>query len=195
MPPGFDISINNIALNIIENMIRPNSSGSFINNNPENNNPENNNPENNNPENNNPENNNPDSTRPFNMENMILLPLMADSISIKIRGGKELQSKINIAARLAPRKLNALLAETSLKVHEEAVKSIQGGNKSGRTYTRGNVSHKASAPGQAPATDRGRLVRSIKVDASFLKYAVGSHEDAPHGFWLEFGTSKMVTVY
>lgn len=67
---------------------------------------------------------------------------------------------------------------------------IQRGPKTGRTYLRGTVSHRASAPGEAPATDTGTLASSLtfrRVDAltaeieSRLAYAP----------MLEFGTSRM----
>lgn len=118
---------------------------------------------------------------------------MSNGISVRIKGGKELEKKLALASKLAPRKLDALLAEAAFRVDEEAKISIQGGNKSGKIYTRRSVTHQASAPGQAPATDTGSLVSQISaIREGFLNYSVGSREDeAPHGFWLEFGTSKM----
>lgn len=35
----------------------------------------------------------------------------------------------------------------------------------GRVYKRGNVSHRASAPGEPPATNTGRLANSIDIEA------------------------------
>lgn len=118
---------------------------------------------------------------------------MSDRFEVKIKGGKALQKRIAAAARRAPKKLDALLAEAAFRVDEEAKSSIQTGAKTGRTYKRRSVTHQASAPGQAPATDTGRLVSSISaMREAFLKYTVGSRErESPHGFWLEFGTSKM----
>ncbi len=67
--------------------------------------------------------------------------------------------------------------------------SIQAGNKTGKVYQHGNVSHQASAPGQAPATDTGMLVNSIGVrrgdQAAIVVVA------ARYGRDLEFGTSRM----
>ncbi|MEQ8448244.1 MAG: hypothetical protein RIB97_01020 [Nitratireductor sp.] len=45
-------------------------------------------------------------------------------------------------------------------VHEEATSLILDGEKTGRVYRRRGVEHQASAPGQAPASDTGRLVQS-----------------------------------
>ena len=50
-------------------------------------------------------------------------------------------------------------------IRGEAIKSIQSGPKSGRIYEKYNPrrTHRASAPGQAPASDTGNLVRNIVV--------------------------------
>ena len=50
-------------------------------------------------------------------------------------------------------------------IRGEAVRSIQQGSKSGKTYKRYNPTrtHKASAPGEAPASDTGFLVSNIRV--------------------------------
>ena len=51
-------------------------------------------------------------------------------------------------------------------IRGEAVKSIQTGMKSGRIYEKYNPrrTHRASAPGEAPASDTGNLVRNIRVE-------------------------------
>ena len=59
----------------------------------------------------------------------------------------------------------------------------------GRTYRRGNVTHIASAPGQYPATDRGRLVNSIRAIINGTTAIVGT--DVAYGPMLELGTSRM----
>lgn len=60
----------------------------------------------------------------------------------------------------------------------------------GREYQRGNVTHRASAPGDSPAVDSGRLRASIGVQKRGEgHYRVGTNvEYAP---LLEFGTRKM----
>lgn len=45
-------------------------------------------------------------------------------------------------------------------VHSEAVRLITSGPKTGRIYRRRGVFHQASAPGQSPASDSGRLAQS-----------------------------------
>ena len=51
-------------------------------------------------------------------------------------------------------------------IRSEAVKSIQTGPKSGKTYELYNPrrTHIASAPGEAPASDTGNLVNQIRVN-------------------------------
>lgn len=46
----------------------------------------------------------------------------------------------------------------------DAKRSVARGPKTGRIYTRGNISHQASAPGEPPATDTGRLLNAIAGD-------------------------------
>lgn len=49
-------------------------------------------------------------------------------------------------------------------VDEESVRRIQEEDKTGRVYNRGGRSHQASAPGQAPASDTGRLLGSRNTE-------------------------------
>lgn len=69
--------------------------------------------------------------------------------------------------------------------------AIASGSKSGRIYTRGGVQHQASAPGEAPATDTGRLLGSINVETSpdGLSASIGVTEltNVPYARRLEFG--------
>lgn len=48
-------------------------------------------------------------------------------------------------------------------VHDEAVRLITSGPKTGRLYRRRGVTHQASAPGEAPASDSGQLAQSGNV--------------------------------
>lgn len=80
--------------------------------------------------------------------------------------------------------------DTTLYLHTEIVQGIKRGPATGRLYTRGNISHRASAPGEAPMSDTGALARSVRfdniTDTKSVVYSVLKH--AP---WLEYGTSKM----
>lgn len=76
-------------------------------------------------------------------------------------------------------------------IRNEMIRLIQSPPKTGRIYRRRGVEHQASAPGQAPATDTGRLVNSIvtRYEPSELTGIVGV--TAAYGDDLEFGTQKM----
>ena len=76
-------------------------------------------------------------------------------------------------------------------VRNHAVLSVQKGPKTGRSYVRGTVTHRASAPGEAPATDTGILAGSIgwNVDASTLTAEVFA--GAAYAVHLELGTARM----
>lgn len=79
---------------------------------------------------------------------------------------------------------------TGLEVLTDIKKRIQRGPKTGRTYLRGTVSHRASAPGEAPATDTGALVSSVtfrRVDTMTAEV----ESRLPYAAFLEFGTVNM----
>lgn len=78
-------------------------------------------------------------------------------------------------------------------VRNDAVRSIQD-QSSGERVTRtrsggGEYQHVASAEGDAPNTDTGRLVNSIQVEVTDKTVDVGTSLE--YGAYLEFGTRKM----
>ena len=76
-------------------------------------------------------------------------------------------------------------------VIEEGNSMIMDGKKTGRIYRRRGVEHQASAPGEAPASDTGRLVQSAHSEfdpADLSGEAIWSTEYAKP---LEYGTAKM----
>ena len=77
-------------------------------------------------------------------------------------------------------------------IRGEAIRSIQQGSKSGKTYKKYNPTrtHKASAPGEAPASDTGFLVSNIRVKEQ--KDVVQVRSEASYSKFLEYGTSKML---
>ena len=77
-------------------------------------------------------------------------------------------------------------------IRGEAIRSIQQGAKSGKTYKKYNPTrtHKASAPGEAPASDTGFLVSNIRVKDQ--KDFVEVRSEASYSKFLEYGTSKML---
>ncbi len=77
-------------------------------------------------------------------------------------------------------------------IRTEAIKSIQTGAKSGVMYQKYNPrrEHRASAPGQAPASDTGNLVSKIIVKQKSSD-VVHVESNANYSAFLEYGTSKM----
>ena len=86
-------------------------------------------------------------------------------VSIQVKGIKEALSALkNLQNNLVGLIQDRFLSAENV-IRGEAIKSIQTDPKSGRTYEKYNPrrTHKASAPGQAPASDTGNLVRNIIV--------------------------------
>jgi hypothetical protein len=77
------------------------------------------------------------------------------------------------------------IANVAVTTQQYAVTGIRGGAATGRVY--GN--HVASAPGQYPASDTGRLMASINTELTETTAIVGTN--VAHGPMLEFGTSRM----
>lgn len=77
------------------------------------------------------------------------------------------------------------------RVLQTAVQKIQSPPKTGRIYRRRGVDHQASAPGEAPATDTGRLAQSGRTtydDGNLTGRVTFSTEYAAG---LEFGTQRV----
>lgn len=77
------------------------------------------------------------------------------------------------------------------EVRNEILRLILETAKSGRIYTRRGVQHQASAPGEAPASDQGTLVREITVEVDIANVAARVNSGAAHSAYLEFGTPTM----
>jgi hypothetical protein len=92
----------------------------------------------------------------------------------------------------ARKRLGRVLLVSAVNIAEGAKEEIQrGAPRTGRLYRKvsGRL-HRASAPGEYPASDTGQLVNSIHaIKVSGLAVRVGSM--AKHGKWLEEGTRHM----
>ena len=80
---------------------------------------------------------------------------------ITIEGLPNLERKLKRLGIDVDRTMDKAIASVSLKVESEAKKLISRGERSGRTYKRRSVTHRASAPYEPPKTDTGNLVRNI----------------------------------
>jgi len=86
--------------------------------------------------------------------------------------------------------VSELVTAVGLEAITDVKKRIQGPPKTGAIYTRGSISHQASAPGEAPATDTGTLVNSIFFEqTNKLQVKIGSRLD--YAYYLEYGTMMM----
>lgn len=76
-------------------------------------------------------------------------------------------------------------------VRNEAVTLILNTPKTGRVYPRRGVEHRASAPGEAPASDTGRLVNSIRTTYDFDNLVGTVHASTKYAAALEYGTPRI----
>ena len=119
-------------------------------------------------------------------------------VEVKIIGVKDFGDACKKMAAQNKKSLGAILLDAATMTHKFAIELITTGARSGITYfkTKQKISHVASAPGEPPKSDMGTLVQNITIEKIGEKgadgYTVGSRKGAPHGFFLEFGTSKML---
>lgn len=95
-----------------------------------------------------------------------------------------------VIARVRAAAMRGIVIGSEL-VKSEAIRLILSPPKTGRVYRRKGVVHQASAPGEAPANDMGRLANSITTEfqPDKLTGIIGAHTD--YAAYLEYGTSKM----
>lgn len=110
---------------------------------------------------------------------------------MRVEGARELIANLKRINEKAEKALSNAVKSTALSIRGEAIKSIQRGAKTGDVYSKYQPrrEHRASASGQAPATDTGRLVNSIRSDVSGKSAEVSANTE--YAAALEFGTSKM----
>jgi HK97 gp10 family phage protein len=114
------------------------------------------------------------------------------SINVSLDGMQQLLNQMKKLGADADAVVLKTITDLVLQTQGLAKIGIQRGPKSGRTYQRGNITHQASAPGQYPATDTGRLASSVMIDLPVpggLTGRVGTN--VQYGPMLEFGTSRM----
>lgn len=76
-------------------------------------------------------------------------------------------------------------------VDQEATRLILRTPKTGREYSRRGVVHKASAPGEAPASDTGTLIQSKTVDTDLGTISARLTFRTDYALALEVGTKNM----
>ena len=106
----------------------------------------------------------------------------------KITGDKRLMKTMDGIVAMTGQEITDALMKIGFKIKTTAITSIQHSPASGKVYEKYTPrrTHKASAPGEPPATDEGTLVRSIEVTQRGNDVYVFT--DVDHGRYLELGT-------
>jgi len=113
------------------------------------------------------------------------------STELRLDGTKEMADILQKLGAESRGKVEDAVTIAALNVQKRAIKKIQQGPARGATR-RSRVAkavHTASAPGDPPMTDSGRLVSSIYYDQDGTTAYVGS--PVFYALFLEFGTRKM----
>lgn len=114
------------------------------------------------------------------------------TIKIELGGLDALLKQLQSVGRSSEMTVLETITDLVTDTHGNAIQGIQRGPKSGTVYRRGNVSHQASAPGQYPASDTGRLAGSVRMEMPTQGNLTGRVGTAvAYGPYLEFGTSRM----
>ena len=115
-------------------------------------------------------------------------------VDIDISGLKALTAQLQKVSKGGPQVVADVINELAFDTQSEAVKGIQQGPASGRTYTRGSITHTASAPGEYPMSDTGRLSASVDIQLATAQRLTGKvGTGVAYGPMLEFGTSRMAS--
>lgn len=113
------------------------------------------------------------------------------TIRIDITGLEALRSSFtNLDQQFNDAVQNAIISTVTI-IKARVQEGINRGPKSGKVYEKSNPRrvHQASAPGEAPASDTGRLAASIYIDIDPFAATVGSR--LVYARYLEYGTRKM----
>ena len=113
-------------------------------------------------------------------------------IKINVKNLKKVLSQLNRLDKDLETPFQEIVKGGGHLIRAEAIKSIQTGAKTGIVYQKYNPrrQHRASAPGQAPASDTGNLVSKIIVKQK-SKNVTQVESGADYSKFLEYGTSKM----
>jgi phage gpG-like protein len=130
-------------------------------------------------------------------------------VSIDIQGGAQLAAALKKLGADGERAISQAVNATGIEVRSDIIKRYQRGPKTGAVYTeifrtingkavpigprQGNnlsASHRASAPGEAPATDTGRLASATEYKNTG-KFTAEVGNSVIYGAMLEFGTQKI----
>jgi hypothetical protein len=107
-------------------------------------------------------------------------------VKVEIKGLKEVQDAIRAYKGDISKQLGLIINAAAKEALVDVRNAIKGPPKTGNEYPRGAKIHRASAPGEAPASDTGTLVNSTYIeDRGRNSKAIGSR--LPYAYILEFG--------
>lgn len=114
-----------------------------------------------------------------------------------IKGLKQLNIKLGKIGRETRKEVKRALQRGALRIENRAAQGIIDPPKTGRIYPskhRKGAKHQASAPGEFPAADSGRLHQSITTvpaadNEAVIRFETGTNVD--YGTYLEYGTANM----
>lgn len=111
------------------------------------------------------------------------------SVTLRLEGTEALNRALRRLDADARKEVKKAVDATGLSLRGTIVKKYQRGPATGEVYQKYNPrrTHQASAPGEAPATDTGRLASSVTIeDTGPIEIEVGT--EVEYGPYLEFGT-------
>jgi len=113
------------------------------------------------------------------------------SMSVQVTGPLVSRAALRKLGEEMVARLEKETALAAVQTANHARTSVAAGGKTGEVYQKYNPrrTHRASAPGQAPATDTGRLIGSITQQKVSDGWLVGSK--VKYSVWLEYGTRTM----
>lgn len=84
-------------------------------------------------------------------------------VSVSLSGAGKLNQQLSTIAQGAVSEVDKATVAAGIELRANIVRGIQSGPASGRVYRKSNPNrvHRASAPGEFPATDTGRLANNI----------------------------------
>jgi HK97 gp10 family phage protein len=112
------------------------------------------------------------------------------SVTLQLEGSDDLLRALQKLGKDAEAETRKAVQATAIEVRGDIVKRYQRGPASGRVYTRGSVTHQASAAGEAPATDTGRLASGTQYRMTGPLTAEVDNA-VEYGPFLEFGTQSI----
>ena len=112
--------------------------------------------------------------------------------TVQIDGADDLIKALKKLGQDGERAAAQVVQATAIEVRGDIVKRYQRGPKTGIVYEKTNPTrtHQASSPGEAPATDTGRLANAT-VYKMTGKMSAEVSNDVKYGEWLEFGTQDI----